>query len=547
MGARPSSFTKDTQERLLAQGETNLDHEHRHARVWSPEQTEIFTWFEQKAQYTDLTYLPEDNSNARNLVVDAVAGSGKTTTIVEAVQRAPEENVLVCAFNKRIAQELSDRFTHSLVTAKTLHGIGYQIIRRHWKGMPCTEENTRADQLTRIALGQRVTEVPKRIASLVSKLHTKAREMAPTNWHEPGVLEDIALRFDCEPDEGWSYTENGVRKEYNLPWLVETTERALAHAMTERPDRKIGIDYADMIALPLMHHLTSRDYDLVAVDEAQDMTVAQLELAQRVCHGRFCIIGDRHQAIYGFRGADSGSLDRLKAELNAVELPLTTTYRCGWKIVERAQKLVPHIRAVESAEPGEVVSAHYDDLMKNVSAGDVILSRLNAPLVSVTLALLRQGKRARMAGKIDIGKQVMTVIRSLRAGSLDDLIVLLEKWEERTVNKYAQYGKLDLVDRTRDMADMIRAFILDAESMSQLQDKIEYLFVDVPEEDQILASSVHKAKGLEWDRVWLMQESLYRRGDNPEERNIEYVAITRAKSSLYIVEGVPSLRRREEF
>lgn len=528
MGARPSSFVSDAPKH---EPETTPA-----ARVWSSEQAYIFDWFREQAP----------NANP-NLVVDAVAGSGKTTTIVEAVQRAPEENILVAAFNKRIADELQHRFAHSLVTTKTLHGIGYQIIRRHWKGMPIAEGDDRANQITRAALGERVGDIPKRIANLVSKLHTKAREMAPTSWHEPGVVEDIALRFDCEPEDGWSYPEDGMKKYYDLGWLVETAERALAYVMTERPDRKIGIDYADMIALPLMHHLTTKDYNLVAVDEAQDMTVAQLELAQSVCDGRFCIIGDRHQAIYGFRGADSGSLDRLKAELGAMELPLTTTYRCGKMIVEHAQRLVPYIRAVETAAPGEVVKTDYDDMLQHARAGDVVLSRLNAPLVSVTLALLRQGTRARMAGKIDIGKQVINVIRTLRAGSLNDLIVLLEKWEERTVNKYAQYGKLDLVDRTRDMAGMIRAFVLDADSLSQLQDKIEYLFVDVPAEDQILASSVHKAKGLEWDRVWLLQESLYRRGWSQEEANINYVAITRAKSSLYVVEGVPSLKKREEW
>ena len=68
---------------------------------------------------------------------------------------------------------------------------------------------------------------------------------------------------------------------------------------------------------------------MVVVDEAQDMTSAQLEIAVGACKrgGRVVIVGDDRQAIYGFRGADSGGLDRLKKLLKAKELGLTTTYR----------------------------------------------------------------------------------------------------------------------------------------------------------------------------------------------------------------------------
>jgi DNA helicase-2/ATP-dependent DNA helicase PcrA len=63
-----------------------------------------------------------------------------------------------------------------------------------------------------------------------------------------------------------------------------------------------------MIYLPLAWNLTAKDYQLVVVDEAQDMTAAQLEIAQRVCNGRICVVGDDRQAIYGFRGATAVQL-----------------------------------------------------------------------------------------------------------------------------------------------------------------------------------------------------------------------------------------------
>ncbi len=526
------------------------------ARVWSREQEAIFEWFSSSRIITGGTSTDADRSlqwgltqSVKHLTIDAVAGSGKTTTLIEGVSRAPESNPLVCAFNKRIADELTSRLAHTVATAKTLHGLGYGLIRRQWKGMPVAKDSERADQLTAVVINQAAdrtkhltgtdriataANTPKPILRLVSKLHTKAREMSPINWTED-TLTALALQFQCEPDGGW--------KQYPLEYVVHRAAEALVYAATVEPSRAVGIDFADMLYLPLVWNLTSRDYDLVVVDEAQDMTLAQLELAERVSCGRIVICGDRNQAIYSFRGADSGSRDRLREKLGAAELPLTTTYRCATSIVARAQRLVPHIQAVAGAPEGTVSTVEYTEMLREAAGGDFILSRLNAPLVSATLALLRAGKRARMAGR-DIGTGITALVKRLKATSINDFGVRLDQWERQTVQKYAERGLLDLVDQAHDQADMLRAFAEDTESLSVMLDKIYWLFTDVPEDDQIVLSSVHKAKGLERERVWFLQESLYRRGDSEEERNIDYVGITRARHALCIVTGVPSLQRQ---
>lgn len=508
---RLSSFAADNPPDLVV--DTPVD-----TRQWSDEQKDIFAHFER---------------GQGNLIVDAVAGSGKTTTIIEGVRRAPERNPLVCAFNKKIADELNSRLSDSYATAKTLHSLGYGMIRRQWRGMPVAKDSERQEMLTNVVTEK---DTPRQIKRLVSLLHTKAREMCPLDYNE-AVLQGLAMRFDYVPDDGW--------RQYDLDYVVTAAKRAIDHAATETPQRDIGIDYADMVFLPLAWNLTSKDYDLVVVDEAQDMTMAQLEIAERVCNGRICIVGDRHQAIYGFRGADTASLDRLKRKLSALELPLTTTYRCGTSIVERAQRLVPHIQAMQGAPAGQVVyPTEYDRMMTEAAAGDFILSRINAPLVTVTLSLLRQGKRARMAGR-DVGAGIMAILKRIKVFEgtpLDVALNRLDEWEKTTCSRLAAYGQLDLLARTRDQADMIRAFVANADTAREMLDKMFWLFSDVKEADQIICSSVHKAKGLEADRVWLLQESLYRRGETEEEKCIEYVAITRAKQTLYIVEGVPSLK-----
>ncbi len=518
MGARPSSFKAEPKPVVPT-------------RQWSQQQEDIFRWFEAGATPT-LEY-PE------HLVVRARAGTGKTTTIVEGVNRAPEASILMCAFSKKIQEELNSRLDNPNAEAKTLHSLGFAAVRRMWRGIPVSKGTDRQDSLTDKVCG---FKTPRPVGRLVSQLHTKGRDMLPI---EPtyAELKDLCLFFDLAPDDDWS----GTRRQdgqgfYDLDYVVSKAQEAMLYAAKNEPTYDIGIDFADMIYLPLVWNLLAKDYDMVVIDEAQDLTVAQLTMLQRVCSGRICVVGDDKQAIYAFRGADTGSLDRLRAELGAQELPLVTTYRCCQAVVRQAQHLVPDIEAAPSNPEGIVDSLEYDKMLLQAEPGDFILSRLNAPLVSTTLKLLKQGKRARMAGR-DIGAGINAVLRKVgckTSSSVEDILDKLTAWETKTVTRLATYNQAQLIERTRDQADMIRAIAEDAEDGGDLVNRIEWLFTDNEDKDAslILCSSVHKAKGLEADRVYILQDTLYLRGPSQEEDNIYYVATTRAKSHLTMVQGL---------
>lgn len=494
---------------------------------WSTQQTQVFDWFQTK--------YPQGKGPV-HLIVRARAGTGKTTTIIEGVNRAPEDSILLCAFNKRIAVELASRVTNPNVQVKTLHALGLRLIRREWAGMPVTEKGLRGQWLTAQAVRQTEKDngekTPYRILSLITQLHTKGREMVPLTY-SPQLLTALALRFDLVPDEGWG--------KYDQAFVVMAAHRAMQMAQEIPPDSGIGVDWADMLFLPLVWNLTAPDYQLGVVDEAQDMTVAQLELFQRCVSGRICVVGDDRQAIYGFRGADSGSLDRLKKELQALELPLTETYRCAGTIVAKAQMLVPDLVGLRQEE-GIVDKGDFGPMLDLCQPGDFVLSRLNAPLVSVTLRLLRQGTRARMAGR-DLGQGILKILKKLKiteAMSLSRCVDTVQAWERQTVTKLAASGVHDLIARTKDQAGMILSFCEDVDSVQEMLQKMEYLFVDLDDAGPtpfVACSSVHKAKGLEARRVFVLADTL--RTDSQEELNIQYVAMTRAKDHLTMVWGLP--------
>lgn len=490
------------------------------ARTWSPQQEAIFDWFA---------------NGTGNLVVRARAGTGKTTTILEGIGRAHEEKILLCAFNKRIAEELTSKLRNPAGEAKTLHSVGFAACRRYWTAI--RPDEGRGERIAREVVG---AQAPDAMVRLVVQLASRAKGMCP--FPAPGDLAEIAIAHGLEPDEEWE--DEG--------WDVERLEEE-ALACMERATQKDGtVDFDDMVYLPVANRWKAGKWGLVVVDEAQDMNASQILLARSACAdgGRIVVVGDDRQSIYGFRGADSGSIDRLKAELAAVELKLTTTYRCPKSVVALAAALVPDYRAAPTAPEGIVRSVHESRLSLEAEPGDFILSRTNAPLAGVCLKLLREGKRAKVQGR-EIGKGLVALVKKWKAKSMPDFLERLGRWEEREAKRLHATGNKSAearVDFIRDQADTLRALSEGLSGLKELQARIEALFADMsgPDSSVVVCSSVHRAKGLEAPRVFLLDKT-FRRTAKPgrpppgrEEQNIEYVAITRAQAELvWVHETMP--------
>lgn len=482
------------------------------AHAPSAEQGAIFDWFE---------------CGTGNLIARARAGTGKTTTVVEGVSRMPERDVLMAAFNKEIAIELERRVPRAGVEVRTLHSLGFRFVRQAWR-VRMDEGGRRAFDLARRALPP---GAPNAIVNLVSRLHTKARDVDP--WiaadADATALVDFAARFDMMPDESWG-----------AAWNIDVVCQAAHKAMRLATERTAVIDFADMIFLPLVHGWVRPTYDAVVVDEAQDMTPAQLTMAVGAMRagGRMCIVGDDRQAIYAFRGADAGSLDRLKAELSARELGLTTTYRCGRKIVELAAQIVPDYRASPNAHDGEVADMAYAQAIAAAVPGDFILSRKNAPLVRACMTLLKRGVRARIKGR-DIVAGIMALVRKLAPTDIDDLERKVDSWAAREIKlanrRLTEDAAADRIAFVMDQAAVVLALSEECDVVSDFERKCDELFADKPGVEAVMCSSVHRAKGLEADTVYLLRDT-FREG-SVEEDNIRYVAITRAKRRLVWVDG----------
>jgi superfamily I DNA/RNA helicase len=479
--------------------------------TWSTQQEEIFSWF---------------RLGRGNLVIEALAGTGKTTTVVEAISHAPENKILMCAFNKKIAMELSSRIRHPGAEAKTLHSLGFKYVMRNWNGVKLDDERP-----WRLAK-QADPTAPDPITRLASRLASAGKNCAPFGTVDQ--LIDLALERELDPDPEWE--EEG--------WTVERVASIARRAMDLSKVRDGAIDFDDMIWLPVVMRWVRPWFDLVVVDEAQDMNICQLIIAQGASRGRIAAVGDSHQAIYGFRGADSGALGRLEKELRATKLKLSTTYRCPKRIVALAQKFVPEYVAAPTAPEGLVTNGTPEQLYQLGTPGDFVLSRKNAPLAKVCLRFLRDGKRARIEGK-DIGASLISLVKKLRGRSIPDFLQRLTAYTEkqeariRASAKPGQEEKTEgRIEQLHDKVETLRSLAEDLASVTELEARIGQLFNDAATAPggQIVCSSVHKAKGLEADRVFVLKDTL--REWPEEEKNISYVAITRAKRELVWIPGI---------
>lgn len=474
----------------------------------------------------------------KNLVVRARAGTGKTFTAVHLLSLVDaSEKVLFCAFNKSIAEELKHKVSMSnpacSVDVKTLHSLGFAFLRCGWRAVKV--DPARGRSIAEKVVGNAMPAMLKSehkdlfasVCASVQRIASLSKCVCPFGKLPEFV--DLALELDAHSE---AMEENDIPLERLAGLAIESTLASRVNDGT--------CDFDDMVYLPVVLGMGRPWYSTILIDECQDLNKSQILLAQSAGNAgsRKIVIGDDKQAIYGFRGADSGSLDRLKCELNATELGLSVTYRCAERIVDVARKYVPEYSSAPGAPDGIVDCIGNDSMMEQVRPGDAILSRLNAPLVSTCLSLLVRNIRAKIQGR-DIGSALVSLVDKIsgKGRSISKFLAKLQEWEAKQKTKIIKAGRNNVEQKVleiSDKAECLRVIASDSDSVKELKDRIESLFSEEVDAKTVLLSSVHKAKGLEWDRVFVLEET-FNESRGQEEKNIAYVAKTRARNHLTIV------------
>jgi DNA helicase-2/ATP-dependent DNA helicase PcrA len=253
-------------------------------------------------------------------------------------------------------------------------------------------------------------------------------------------------------------------------------------------------------------------------------------------------VGDENQALYSWRLADTSIIDEIKQHPKTKVLPLPISYRCPKVIIDLAKNWVPDITCPETAIEGEARDISLNELYKLAKPGCFILSRTNAPLIKICMALIRNGTKANIRGR-DVGRQLQSLIKKSKKKQIPLFLKWLENWKDEEVARLREknLNPENVLDRVECLTNLCD----ECSTLSEVSDKIGELFDDSDENNIVILSTVHRAKGLERDdvfllrctfRVWFDQMDLIERPN--EEANIAYVAATRAKKRLFIVKKV---------
>lgn len=527
-----------------------------------------------------------------NGIIDAVAGAGKTTTLMGCVLHIPNiDDVIYCAFNTSIRKELKKKFLAAKknVTVSTVHSLGFQMLRATgvyklndfkyneiikdpeffeflvpyidmilgYHNHPTVAELKKLDEQRdgldwddKNALNegqQYVGKIIKRLLDINQKYRCTLEEDRLECFDSMVRHFGIFAPWECQ-----QYTYNDELKCYfnaHQKLLKEGNSMAVSHGI---------IDYTDQLYLPYLQNLTSKKkYGFVFVDECQDLSKAQLYVVKQYLRedGRLLAVGDPYQAIYGFAGADCQSFDRVKQTFNCTVLGLTDCFRCPQSIIQLARSIRPDINGFKQY-PGKIYNIPQREVIHNVKEGDLIICRTRRPLMAMALKLITKDFKVKIHPDelqefMGNYKRNFTP-RELRKILTEDIIdEFFENARERNEQRIIRENKnadsiirnLIIKEEVRDMEDTLiflkkKFFDWHLNTLQSILTRLKHT-LSYPGDEAIKISSIHRAKGLENDRVFILEYNKlpFKRDlewERIQERNLHYVAVTRPKEELYL-------------
>ena len=452
-------------------------------------------------------------------IIEARAGSSKTTSIVEGFRYLPKgKKAIALAFNKNIQEELQSR-SPSYIETSTFHSLGLRAIKQRFGAIQLDDNKV-------FFLAKSLVNEEENSFEIATALSDTVAYCKYGLLDTPKQIDDLIDHFGIDLCE--------MERENFIKLVIQI--------LSLDKNKTDTIDFNDMCWLPFIHNLFLGQYDYVFVDERQDLNKSQLVMARKACKlngGRIIATGDSFQELYSWRLSDNSIIEDLKKQEGTKVLPLPISYRCPKKIIELVKNWVSDISCPETAIEGEIKDITLNSLYDIAKPGCFILSRTNAPLIKICMNFIKLGIKANIRGR-DVGKQLNYLIRKSKKKKIAAFLKWLENWKNEEVIKLhaKRINPENVLDRYECLANICE----DSKNLEEVSKRINELFNDVDDNKIITLSTVHRAKGLESNQVFLLRWTFRTWFDEMEhlekpneEANIAYVGATRSKEKLFIV------------
>lgn len=502
-------------------------------QIWSRYQTAIFETV---------------RDGKKNVVIEAVAGSGKTTTIVECANVISRSNrrltLAYFAFNKSAADNLKKELSGTAITCSTTYAFGLDVIRRHagrnaryikisgnkyrkyfsdnfWKLSKVITIDTATDTVNRF------------VGNLTDLLTFARRDLLKADTKDiAGCLNELCEKHDI----------NTVADEIDIIVRVIDDTYLFPCPLTANG---YEVSFDDMVTLPLtVDGMAIPTYDRVFIDEAQDLTAAQKSLMMQAVSGggRFIAVGDSHQTLYGFCGCKN-ALQELSAMPDTVTMPLSVCYRCASSIINKAKAIVPNIEAAESAAVGTVKES---DNVDTLQRGDMVIARRKADVITLCLKGIKDGRPVTFVGE-SIKNRLKAFVLSLGCKYTSDMPKAVQEARERAIGAFMKRHDCDrmkaeasaYMQRWDDTQACALLLMQGTETQREVLAAIDAMFRERNPKDVITFATIHTAKGLQADTVHIINSPRSNAAKTDDEvfaeSCAEYVAYTRAKNVLNLV------------
>lgn len=447
-----------------------------------------------------------------NLVIEAGAGTGKTTTLRQLAEADPDRQGLYVAYNRAIADDARADFPRS-VQCSTAHSLAFRAVGRQYKHrlngprQPARESARILGIRDPLPIDAERTVMPEQLTRLVM---------------------DTVRRFCNSAD-----TEIGVR---HLPGIAGLDDREAAAALRNAVMPYARKAWADLsstdgrLKFQHDHYLKlwqlSRPrlpWDYVLLDEAQDASPVIADVVERQDHAQRILVGDRCQAIYGWRGAID-AMQRFGADRR---LELSQSFRFGAAVADEANKWLSILDSPLRLSGYDRINSAVD----RVDEPDAVLCRSNSEAIAQIMGASARGRRAALVGGGQDIRRMAEAAVTLKAGAGTNHPELFA---------FRDWGEVqDYVAQDAGGSDL-RTFVrlIDSYGPDTVIATVDQL---APENRaDVVVSTAHKAKGRQWGTLRIAGDFREPRPDDdgnpqpidPADAMLAYVAVTRAQYVL---------------